>query len=122
MLAVEIGRVGGGGGGGCVVKTTRLRFLSFSTGPYQHSARLLGHEEHIQDRSSPQKGGQPICFPHLLPYALISKLCLPAGVLREALSLQQFNYVHHTAKEHGKLRWAARINAIHSALSLSVYL
>lgn len=45
--------------------------------------------------------------------------CLLAGVLKAASSLQQFNYVQHTAKEHGKLRWAARINAIHSARSPS---
>lgn len=74
---------------GSVVKTTRLGFLSFSTGPYAPAARPSGHEEHIQDRSSTLRvrggRGQRICFP--LPYALISKLCLLAAVSRERLEV-----------------------------------
>lgn len=69
------------------MKTTRLRFLSFSTGTYQHSARLLEREDHIQGRSLPQSRGQPICVSNLLPYTVISKLCLLAGVYRERLEV-----------------------------------
>lgn len=105
------------------MNSTHHKFLSFSTGPYQPSARQSRHEEHIQDRPSPQRrGGHHICSPHLLLYALISTFCLLAGDLRVASSLQRFNYVQHTAKEHGKLRWAAKINAIHSTRALSLCL
>ena len=44
--------------------------------------------------------------------------------------MQQFNYVQYEAKEHGKLRWAAKLNVIQSStvlalalsLSLSLYI
>ena len=124
MLAVEIGRVEMvllSGGGWCSENYPPQIPVCFHWPPLAFCQAVRTWGAHTEQVISTEKGGQRICFPHLLPYALISTLCLMAVVLRETWSLQRFNYVQHAAKRAWKIEVGCK-DKCHLQYSLSLSL
>lgn len=122
MLAVEIGRVEMvllSGGGWCSENYPPQIPVCFHWPPLAFCQAVRTWGAHTEQVISTEKGGQRICFPHLLPYALISTLCLMAVVLRETWSLQRFNYVQHAAKRAWKIEVGCK-DKCHLQYSLSL--
>lgn len=92
----------------CVVKSTCFRFLF---------ALLV--EFKLAGRTGPphRERGQPIYFTHLLRYMLICFVYWQESWERLQVCSNLITY--SPAIVDGKLRWAAKINAIRSALALS---